>query len=638
MSPLAPADPQTSLIASASLLSQLPQIPRFNGQEEQADGETFLDWLEQFESVAVLGDWNDHYKLVHLTTKLRGAAYSFYRSCSPTQRSSYALLVEELKKRFTPVKLAAVQSQLFHDRQQGPKESVDEFAQDLRKLFAKAYAGVSRGGPEAEKMGQSVLANQFIGGLHSDLKAKVVGVEGSLEQLLLKARFEEAKKRELKGLSTPNQKSGPTPQRRPQGYGSGIVSEPRNPPGRNPQVSGGTGQISCFKCGMAGHIARFCPYSKQQKNDGEAKGKKDGEAKGKKGASVASVRSEGEAKTKVDDLRRQLQEAEVAAAVEGAAATVHGVRSDEGGGLAELGPTITAPIKVNGMTTKALVDTGSPVTIASLAFMMKVLLQEREQYATAQDWSRAIRPRLETPSVTLRSYGGGRLNVVAQIKVVLSQGTHRTDAMVLVQKDAPCELLLGTDAQSAMGLSLLLKQGEKMTDLLAGGEPSTQASHDPDKPAEEQTRGEPDSPQGKSLNNVPVGQKPVGIVKLLQATRIPAHFRKMVRVVVDGTHQKDLSLITPTTEDPALVMVDAVIQCEGGNCATVLVENHGDTPMKLGKGMMLGNVEPVELVAEGEEELENQEVVSVVEAGPTGEEVVTGQVSAVEAGPTAGEE
>ena len=86
------------------------------------------------------------------------------------------------------------------------------------------------------------------------------------------------------------------------------------------------------------------------------------------------------------------------------------------------------------------------------------------------------------------------------------------------------------------------------------------------------------------------------------------------------------------------MMVDAVIQCEGGNCATVLVENHGDTPMKLGKGMMLGNVEPVELVAEGEEELENQVVVSVVEAGPTGEEVVTGQVSAVEAGPSAGEE
>ena len=53
--------------------------------------------------------------------------------------------------------------------------------------------------------------------------------------------------------------------------------------------------------------------------------------------------------------------------MEGAAATVHGVRSDEGGGQAELGPTITAPIKVNGMTTKALVDTGSPVTIASTA-------------------------------------------------------------------------------------------------------------------------------------------------------------------------------------------------------------------------------------------------------------------------------
>ena len=51
------------------------------------------------------------------------------------RRSDYTLLAEELKKGFTPVKLAAVQS---HDRNQGPKESVDEFAQDLKKLFARA--------------------------------------------------------------------------------------------------------------------------------------------------------------------------------------------------------------------------------------------------------------------------------------------------------------------------------------------------------------------------------------------------------------------------------------------------------------------------------------------------------------------
>ena len=49
------------------MLNQLPPITRFSG-EEQPDGETFQDWLEQFESVAQLGGWNNHAKLVNLST------------------------------------------------------------------------------------------------------------------------------------------------------------------------------------------------------------------------------------------------------------------------------------------------------------------------------------------------------------------------------------------------------------------------------------------------------------------------------------------------------------------------------------------------------------------------------------------
>ena len=98
-----------------SLLSQLPQIPKFTG-EDQPDGETFQDWLEQFESVAELGKWGGHCKLVNSTTRLKGTAYSFYRSCSTEQRSNYPLLVAELKKRFTPVRLPAIQSQVFHEQ------------------------------------------------------------------------------------------------------------------------------------------------------------------------------------------------------------------------------------------------------------------------------------------------------------------------------------------------------------------------------------------------------------------------------------------------------------------------------------------------------------------------------------------
>jgi len=85
---------------------------------------------------------------------------------------------------------------LFHDRQQKPKEREDEYVEALR-LFVKAYSNLSRGGQKAESMGQPVLANQFVNGLKPGLKAKVVSNEGNMEQLLMKARFEEAKQKEL---------------------------------------------------------------------------------------------------------------------------------------------------------------------------------------------------------------------------------------------------------------------------------------------------------------------------------------------------------------------------------------------------------------------------------------------------------
>ena len=49
----APIHKQLSVLTTASLLSQLPRIPRFNGEEEQ-DGEMFQDCLEWFESVVAV--------------------------------------------------------------------------------------------------------------------------------------------------------------------------------------------------------------------------------------------------------------------------------------------------------------------------------------------------------------------------------------------------------------------------------------------------------------------------------------------------------------------------------------------------------------------------------------------------------
>ena len=45
---------------------------------------------------------------------------------------------------------------------------MDDFAQELKKLFKKVYAGILCEGPEADVMGQTELANQFVAGLRGD--------------------------------------------------------------------------------------------------------------------------------------------------------------------------------------------------------------------------------------------------------------------------------------------------------------------------------------------------------------------------------------------------------------------------------------------------------------------------------------
>jgi hypothetical protein len=114
--------------------------------------------------------------------------------------------VEVLWKRFTPVHIQSVHSILFHDRKQNSGESVDSYAQDLKRLFYQAYPKASQSHSETETLGKSVLSSQFVADLELTLKSKVARSDGDLEQLWVRARFEEAKIQDLQSMS-PNQPS-----------------------------------------------------------------------------------------------------------------------------------------------------------------------------------------------------------------------------------------------------------------------------------------------------------------------------------------------------------------------------------------------------------------------------------------------
>ena len=134
----------------------------------------FRDWLEQFEMIVSVCGWSPQDKLL---TRLGQQVHSFFRSCTTQQKTSYALLVAELHKRFTPFHLQAVQSSLFYDCKQKSGESVDYYAQELHVLFYKTYPYVQEGTLEAEKLGQLIFVNHFVVGLLGDIKQKLLGLK-----------------------------------------------------------------------------------------------------------------------------------------------------------------------------------------------------------------------------------------------------------------------------------------------------------------------------------------------------------------------------------------------------------------------------------------------------------------------------
>ena len=294
----------------------------------------------------------------------------------------------------------------------------------------------------------------------------MVGVEGSMDALVMKACFEEAKAKELAGGKTQIQR-----QRKTGGATSNLTrSQTRAPttatttkttvPKEDNSRSTRNGSRKCFNCGLEGHMARVCPYPKSSRGEQEAHGKR------RIGNVMLEEPDEGSKQTswrKISELRQELQEAELAAAITEASGVLSVVKSTAAGTKTKLGPTVFAPVTVNGVATEALVDTGSPATIISLGFVLKVLVSKQLSEQTADQWRVATHQKFTSPEVSLQNYGG---HIIAQIKVSLSQGNRHVNTVVLVQKDAPNNLLLGTDVQPHLRFALIMERPDgKKTDL-----------------------------------------------------------------------------------------------------------------------------------------------------------------------------
>ena len=110
------------------------KIPPFNGKED------WKTWIKRFEAIAERGNWRDESKLDNLLPKLQGKAGEFvFTQLTRESLGCYRELIQELNSRFRVVETEKSFAAKFSQRAQRTDETVEEFAADLKRLYAKAY-------------------------------------------------------------------------------------------------------------------------------------------------------------------------------------------------------------------------------------------------------------------------------------------------------------------------------------------------------------------------------------------------------------------------------------------------------------------------------------------------------------------
>ena len=120
--------------------TDLPPIPEFSGVDQTPGNNSFQQWLEQFEMVAELAQWPEtisSWPYMYVFEDL--PRHIFVYAVKNRNTTTNLCMVQAMSQRFTPVRIQALECSTFHERKQGRKKPVDTYAQELQRLFQRAY-------------------------------------------------------------------------------------------------------------------------------------------------------------------------------------------------------------------------------------------------------------------------------------------------------------------------------------------------------------------------------------------------------------------------------------------------------------------------------------------------------------------
>ena len=117
--------------------------------------------INRSEAIAERRYWNEETKLDNLLLKLQGKAGDFvFTQVTKQTLSNYSELVKELNSRFRVVETEKTYAAKFSQRRQRADEKVEEYAADLKRLYAKAYKN------KDSTTKQEDLVRRFLDGMH----------------------------------------------------------------------------------------------------------------------------------------------------------------------------------------------------------------------------------------------------------------------------------------------------------------------------------------------------------------------------------------------------------------------------------------------------------------------------------------
>ena len=114
----------------------LPEV--FTGEKN------WEDWIDHFDSVAAVNNWDEEAKLKWLRVRLTGRAATTFRRLPEATRRSFEEMTKALQERFEPESKKELYMAEMQTRSRRRKEDWAVFGEELKRLADKAYTQISK--------------------------------------------------------------------------------------------------------------------------------------------------------------------------------------------------------------------------------------------------------------------------------------------------------------------------------------------------------------------------------------------------------------------------------------------------------------------------------------------------------------